>query len=82
MRVEQTHLLRIQVLLPVPRHVLGQAYRLVADGDGVLDNSLKLVDGVAWAELPGVGVHCECHFGGRFKYVRKSALKERMQKEW
>lgn len=29
----------------------------------MVDNVLELVLGVTWAELPGVGVHCESHDG-------------------
>ncbi len=43
------------------RHVLCQADGLVPDLDGVEDNVFELVFGVAGAELPRVGVHCEGH---------------------
>lgn len=75
---EKTNLFRVEILLPVPRHVLGEAYRLVADRDGVLDNSLKLVDGVARAKLPGVRVHGKRHVGNM---LGKSALKTNAKTE-
>lgn len=45
----------------VPRHMFRQAYCLVPDADGVLDDVFELVDSVAGAELPRVGVHGERH---------------------
>lgn len=42
--------------------MFGEADGFVADFDGVLDDGFECVDGVAGAEFPGVGVHCERHF--------------------
>lgn len=62
----------VEILLFVARHVLGQGHGGVADGDGMLDDVLELVLGVARAELPGVGVHGEDHCcSGRAQAVRR-----------
>lgn len=44
--------------------MFGEAHRFVADADGVPDDVLQLVFGVAGAELARVGVHGEGHLGG------------------
>ena len=41
--------------------MLRQAHGRVANADGVLDDVLELVLGVAWAELARVRVHGEGH---------------------
>ncbi len=57
------YLFRVEVGEGGARHVLCQADGLVPDLDGVEDDVFKLVFGVAGAELPRVGVHCEGHVG-------------------
>lgn len=61
--VKGGHLFWVEILLLVARHVFGEAHGLVAEGDGVVDDVLELVLGVAGAELPRVGVHREGHGG-------------------
>ena len=58
-----TYLFRVEVGEGGARHVLGEADGLVPDLDGVEDDVFELVFGVAGAELPRVGVHCEGHVG-------------------
>lgn len=57
----RTNFFWVEILFRVSRHVLRQPHGLVAKGDGVLDDVFELVLGVAGAELPGMGVHCEGH---------------------
>lgn len=56
-----TYLFRVQVLLIIARHMLCEANGLVPNRYSVLDNILELIDSVAGAELPRVGVHREGH---------------------
>lgn len=63
-RKRRTHLLGVEIALVVARHVLGQAHGLEAEGDGVADNVLELVDGVSGTELARVGMHGESHGAG------------------
>jgi len=55
-------------------HVFCQADGFVADLDGVQDDVLELVFGVAGAELARVGVHCEGHDDEGEGVVRLSRL--------
>lgn len=55
------YLFRVEIRELGTGHVLCQTDGSVADANGVSDHFLELVFGVSGAELPGVGVHRECH---------------------
>ena len=56
-----TNLFRIQIPLLIARHMLRKAHGLIPKRNGMQDNVLELVDGMARAELARVGMHCEGH---------------------
>lgn len=55
------YLFGVEVLDAVARHVFCETYRLEAEGNGLLDDFLESIFGMAGAELARVGVHCEGH---------------------